>query len=81
MKALPACLQLGPHVHVCEEVSWVTFQPGVPDSDCDASFEDHMIWCSGAAWLIVKLDIVARTVNLMKCIGILVGGAISIALF
>jgi len=39
MKALTACLQLDPHV--CEEFSWRRIQPGVAESDSEASSEDH----------------------------------------
>jgi len=37
MKALPAGLQLDPHV--CDEVSWRRIQAGVPDSDNEESSE------------------------------------------
>src|SRR6218665_2513043 len=39
MKALPACLQLDPHL--CEEVSWRRIQVEELESDIEASFEDH----------------------------------------
>ena len=41
MKALPACLQLGPHL--CEDVSWRRFQAGVPESHSEASSEDNPV--------------------------------------
>src|SRR6218665_421195 len=64
---LPACLQLDPHV--CEEVSSRRIQDKVPESASEASSEDHNL--VGAAWLVVKLDIVDGTVNVTKCIGAL----------
>ena len=39
MKALIACVQLGPHV--CEQVSARRIQAEVPESDSEASSEDH----------------------------------------
>jgi len=39
MKALPAYLQLGPHV--CEEVSSRRIQAGVLEYDSETSSEDH----------------------------------------
>jgi len=39
--SLPACLQLGPHV--CEQVSWRRIQAKVPESDSEASSEDHLV--------------------------------------
>jgi len=46
MKALPACLQLGPHV--CEEVSWRRIQAGEPESDSEVSSEDHDLVLRGS---------------------------------
>src|SRR6218665_1676422 len=42
-----ACLQLGPHVGLCELLSWRRIQAGVPESDSEASYKllKIMIWC------------------------------------
>src|SRR6218665_2375467 len=75
-----ACLQLGPHV--CEWLSWRRIQAGVPESDSEASPKLLKMGCvnfslekinsaSSAALLAVKLDIVDGTVNVTKCIGML----------
>jgi len=57
---LPVC-----NYRPTREFSWSRIQ-GVPESDSEATF-----WKSGAARLILKLDIVDGTVNVTRCIGIL----------
>jgi len=52
MKALPACLQLGPHV--CDEVTWRGIQAGVPESDSEPSFEDHDLVLHGRVLLRIE---------------------------
>src|SRR6218665_2465387 len=47
MKARPACVKIGPHVHVCEEVSSRRSQTGVLESDSEASSEDHYLGLHG----------------------------------
>jgi len=46
MKALPACLQLDPHVR--EEISSRRIQARVPESDSQSSTEDHGLVLHGS---------------------------------